>query len=148
MRPLNFPMYSFRFKSSENAISIFDIARKKFVILQPEEWVRQNVLHYLVHTKAYPKSLISVERQLTINKVKKRYDIVVHNSMGRVEILVECKAPDITIDQTVFNQIAKYNYQLDATYLMLTNGLEHYHCKMDFENKKYTFLKEIPDFHR
>ena len=148
MQPLNFPEYNFRFKSSENNILIFDVIRKKFVVLQPEEWVRQHTINYLLHERKYPKSLINVEKQLTVNDLKKRYDIVVFNSKGTIEVLVECKAPGIVIDQNTFDQIARYNLQLNANYLMVTNGLQHFYCKMDFESEKYTFLKDIPDFSR
>ena len=148
MQALNFPKYSFRLKNSENSIYIFDGIRKKFVLLQPEEWVRQHVVHFLVFTKQYPKSLINVEKQLMVNNLKKRYDIVVYNPDGSIQILVECKAPEVKIDQNTFDQIARYNLHLKAKHLMVTNGLEHYFCEMDLENEKYRFLKEIPDFSR
>ena len=148
MRKLNFETYQFLLKNSENKVRIFDVIRKKFVDLQPEEWVRQHVLHFLIETKKYPKSLINVEKQLTINSLKKRYDIVIYNSDGSIHLLVECKAPKIKIDQKTFDQIAKYNLQLEASYLMVTNGLEHFFCKMDLNEEKYTFLKDIPDFSR
>ncbi|MGX1930012.1 type I restriction enzyme HsdR N-terminal domain-containing protein [Flagellimonas sp. 2504JD4-2] len=148
MQRLNFPGYQFRIKSSENSLHIFDLIRKKFVLLQPEEWVRQHVLHFLIFTKNYPKSLINVEKQLTVNTLKKRYDIVVFKSDGSIDILVECKAPEVKIDQSTFDQIAQYNLKLKSNYLMVTNGMEHYYCKMDFNREKYTFLKEIPDFSR
>ncbi|NAY90851.1 restriction endonuclease subunit R [Muricauda sp. JGD-17] len=148
MQPLNFPKYSFRLKSNENSLYIFDGIRKKFVSLQPEEWVRQHVVHFLVFTKKYPKSLINVEKQLKVNKLKKRYDVVVFKPDGSLHLLVECKAPEVKITQNVFDQIAQYNYTLKSDYLMVTNGMEHYCCKMDFENEKYLFLKEIPDFSR
>ncbi len=118
------------------------------MVLQPEEWVRQHVVHHLMEIKQYPKSLINVEKQLIINTLKKRYDIVVFNSDSSIEILIECKAPKIKIDQTTFDQIARYNMNLKANYLMVTNGLEHFYCKMDFEEEKYTFLRDIPDFSR
>ncbi len=148
MRKLNFETYQFRLKNSENKVRIFDVIRKKFVDLQPEEWVRQHVLNFLIETKKYPKSLINVEKQLTVNSLKKRYDIVIYNSNGSIHLLVECKAPKIKIDQKTFDQIAKYNLQLEASYLMVTNGLEHFFCKMDLNEEKYTFLKDIPDFSR
>ena len=122
--------------------------RKKFVVLQPEEWVRQHVVNYLIENKQYPKSHINVEKQLTINSLKKRYDVVVFNSDGSIEILVECKAPEIEINQTTFDQIARYNMNLKANYLIVTNGLKHFYCKMDFRQEKYTFLRDIPDFSR
>lgn len=148
MQPLNFPKYSFRVKNSENGLHIFDLIRKKFVVLQPEEWVRQHVVHFLIATKKYPKSLINVEKQLIVNNLKKRYDVVVFEPNGSIQILVECKAPEIKIDQKTFDQIAQYNYQLKSKYLMVTNGMQHYYCKMEPENEKYKFLKEIPDFSR
>ena len=148
MQSLNFPAYDFRFKNSENKIHIFDTIRKKFVVLQPEEWVRQNVVQFLIHEKKYPKSLINVEKQLTVNTLKKRYDIVVFDSMGNITLLVECKSPKIMINQQTFDQIARYNMQLNAEFLMVTNGLQHFYCKMDFSKEKYTFLEQIPDFSR
>lgn len=148
MQALNFPSYTFRIKNSQNRQYIFDGIRKKFVVLQPEEWVRQHVLHYLVVTKNFPKSLINVEKQLMVNGLKKRYDVVVFNPDGSIFLLVECKGPEVKVEQTVFDQIARYNYQLKSAYLMVTNGLEHYCCEMDHENEKYRFLKEIPDFSR
>jgi len=146
MQSLNFPAYDFRFKNSENKVHIFDTIRKKFVVLQPEEWVRQNVVQFLIHEKKYPKSLINVEKQLTVNALKKRYDIVIFNTLGNITLLVECKSPKITVNQETFDQIAKYNMQLKAEFLMVTNGLQHFYCKMDFSKEKYTFLEQIPDF--
>ncbi|MBT8312980.1 MAG: type I restriction enzyme HsdR N-terminal domain-containing protein [Maribacter sp.] len=148
MRPLNFPTYDFRFKNSENKVHIFDVIRKKFVVLQPEEWVRQNVIQFLIRDKKYPKSLINVEKQLTINTLKKRYDILVFDAKGNIILLVECKSPKIAITQPTFDQIARYNMKLNAKFLMVTNGLEHFYCKMDFKKEKYTFLEQFPDFSR
>lgn len=148
MQVLNFPSYTFRFKNSENKIYIFDVVRKKFVILQPEEWVRQHVVHYLINQKKYPLSLINVEKQLKLNGLVKRYDIIVFKADGTIALLVECKAPEVTVTQITFDQIATYNLQLRAEFLMVTNGLQHFYCKMDFDQEKYCFLKEIPDFSR
>lgn len=146
MQDLNFPKFSFRFKSSENKISIFDCIRKKFVVLQPEEWVRQHCLMYLMEVKGYPKSLINIEKELMVNDLKKRYDIVIFNPDGSIHLIVECKAPSVTINQQTFDQIAQYNQVLHATYLMVTNGLNHYYCQMDFINERYDFLRDIPDY--
>ncbi|WP_159021167.1 type I restriction enzyme HsdR N-terminal domain-containing protein [Algibacter sp. L3A6] len=146
LQKLNFPEFSFRFKNSENKVSIFDCIRKKFVILQPEEWVRQHCVLYLMEVKKYPISLINVEKELTINDLKKRYDIVIFNPDGSIHLIVECKAPKININQTTFDQIARYNTALNATYLMVTNGINHYYCQMDFENERYQFLKDIPEY--
>jgi len=148
MLSLNFPSYHFRFKSSENKQQIFDIIRKKFVRLQPEEWVRQHVIHFLSVDKKYPTSLINVEKTLSLNGLKKRYDVVVFNTDGSIHILVECKSPNITISQIVFDQIARYNLKMQAEYLMVTNGLDHFYCKMKYDEEKYSFLRQIPDFSR
>jgi len=148
VQKLNFHTYNFRFKNNENKVSIFDIIRKKFMVLQPEEWVRQHCVHYLIAHKKYPKSLINVEKELTINDLKKRYDIVIYNPDGTIHLIVECKAPKVNIKQNAFDQIARYNLELNATYLMVTNGLNHYYCQMDFKNQRYQFLKDIPDFSR
>jgi hypothetical protein len=144
MQNLNFPEYQFRFKSKENKRLIFDEIRKKFIILTPEEWVRQHVVRYLVLNKKYPASHISIEKQLKLNETVKRYDILVYNRDGGIELIVECKAPSIKISQDTFDQIARYNFVLRAKLLMVSNGLEHYFCKMDFEAEKYEFIKELP----
>lgn len=146
MQNLNFPSYTFRFKNSENKMAIFDEIRKKFVVLTPEEWVRQHVVQYLLVGKKYPKSLINVEKLVKVNGLNKRYDIVVFQPNGEIFLLIECKAPEVSISQQTFDQIARYNLKLNAQFLMVTNGLNHYFCQMDFENEKYVFLKEAPDF--
>ncbi len=146
MIALNFPHYSFRFKSSENKTYIFDIVRKKFVVLQPEEWVRQHVVHYLIQEKKYPHSLVQVEKQLTINALKKRYDVVVFKPNGDILLIVECKAPSVEIKQETFDQIARYNLALGPQTLMVTNGLRHFFCRMDYEAENYQFLPELPDY--
>ena len=148
MQKLNFPVYSFRFKNSENKVSIFDEIRKKFILLTPEEWVRQHVVQFLLQDKKYPKSYINVEKLIKINDLSKRYDGVVFQPNGEIFLLIECKAPEVPISQQTFDQIARYNLVLKAKYLMVTNGLNHYFCQMDFENEKYIFLRELPEFDR
>ena len=148
MEPLNFPTFNFRVKNTENQLRIFDIVRKKFVVLQPEEWVRQHVIHYLNSYKGYPLGHINVEKKLMVNGLNKRYDIIVFNRDTSIAILVECKSPNTLIDQSTFDQIARYNLKVNSKYLMVTNGLEHYYCQLDFKNEKYQFLKDIPDFSR
>jgi hypothetical protein len=144
VQQLNFPRFPFRFKNSENKISIFDCIRKKFVILQPEEWVRQHCVLYLITVKGYPKSLINIEKELIVNGLRKRYDIVIFNPNGNIHLIVECKSPTVTINQDTFDQIAQYNRSLNANFLMVTNGINHYYCQMDFENERYNFLQDIP----
>jgi hypothetical protein len=146
MEKLNLPTYSFNIKLIEQRKHIFDFIRKKFVILTPEEWVRQNFLKYLVEEKKYPASLIFVEKEFKLNNLSKRSDAVVYNKTGNPILIVECKATSVKIDQKVFDQIARYNMKLNVEYLIVTNGLEHYCCKIDYKNKKYLFLKEVPEY--
>lgn len=146
MQKLNFPNYSFRFKNSENKTYIFDVIRKKFLLLTPEEWVRQHVVNFLIEEMNYPKSFINVEKLVKVNGINKRYDVVVFRNDGSIFLLVECKAPEVNITQQTFDQIAQYNLVLKAENLMVTNGLNHYFCQMDFENEQYIFLKELPSF--
>lgn len=146
MQVLNFPLFEFRFKNSENKLSIFDVIRKKFVLLTPEEWVRQHVVHELLYIKNYPLSLLSVERVVKVNTMSKRYDAVIYKPNGQIALLVECKAPHVKITQDTFDQIARYNFQLRADYLYVTNGLEHYFCQMDYVNNRYVFLRSLPNY--
>lgn len=146
MQRLNFPSYQFRFKNSENKVRIFDLIRKKFVLLQPEEWVRQHVLNFLHKELGYPVGHLNVEKQLEVNRLKKRYDIVVFNSDGSLEVLVECKAPQVRITQDTFDQIARYNLQLRSRFLMVTNGLQHYYCRLHYEEQRYEFLPALPPY--
>jgi hypothetical protein len=146
MQQLNFPTYSFRFKNSENKPYIFDEIRKKFIVLTPEEWVRQHVVQFLLQDKKYPKSLVNVEKLVKVNGLNRRYDGIVFNPDGSIFLLIECKAPEVTISQQTFDQIAQYNLILKSEYLMVTNGINHYFCSMDFENKKYQFLQNLPNY--
>ena len=146
MQNLNFPTYSFRLKNSENNTHIFDVIRKKFVVLQPEEWVRQHCVQYLINEKNYPISLINVEKVVLINGLKKRYDIVVFNPDGSLALVVECKAPKVKITQAAFDQIARYNLTLKASYLMVTNGLNHYFCTMNHDLESFEFLETLPNY--
>ena len=146
MQKLNFPDYSFRFKNSENKVAIFDEIRKKFIILTPEEWVRQHVVRFLTYDKKYPISHVNVEKIIRINGLTKRYDVVVFQPDGKIFLLVECKAPGVPVSQVTFDQIARYNMTLKASYMMVTNGINHYFCQMDYEQEKYHFLQELPQF--
>ena len=148
MQILNFPLYEFRFINSENKLYIFDIVRKKFVSLTPEEWVRQHTIQFLLKEKKYPQSLMNVEKQIQVNQLTKRYDIVVYRSDGSIFLAVECKAPQVKITQQIFDQIARYNMTLKAENLMVTNGLHHIFYQIDYVNQKYVFLEELPDFYK
>tara|TARA_B110000003_G_scaffold56724_2_gene56815 strand:- start:28119 stop:28568 length:450 start_codon:yes stop_codon:yes gene_type:complete len=146
MEKLNFPEFGIRLKNKENKCLIFDIIRKNWFLLTPEEWVRQHCIHYLIFIKHYPKSLINVEKKILVNGVPKRYDIIIFSKNGEVLLIVECKEPRIKISQSVFDQISKYNLTLKSKYLMVSNGLTHYFCSVDYLNNDYFFLTEIPKF--
>ena len=146
MQKLNFPEFEFRFKNSENKTFIFDVIRKKFMLLTPEEWVRQHVLMFLHQIKKYPLSLINVEKQISLNGTVKRYDLVIYKPNGALFLLVECKAPEVKISQATFDQIARYNMTMKSTYLMVSNGLNHYFCEINVEQSNYNFLTDIPEF--
>jgi hypothetical protein len=146
MTNLNLPNYCFRIKNRENKLYIFDKIRKKNLLLTEEEWVRQNFVSYLHEDKKYPLSLIALEKQCRVNDLVKRTDILVFDKTGAPHIIVECKAPQIPISQDTFDQIARYNMELNARYLIVTNGLQHYFCQMDHKEKQYQFLNEIPDY--
>ncbi|MXN89762.1 restriction endonuclease subunit R [Flavobacterium sp. Sd200] len=146
MQKLNFPAYTFRFKNSENKVAIFDEIRKKFIVLTPEEWVRQHVVRFLTEEKKFPKSHINVEKIVKINGLTKRYDVVVFKPDGTIFLVVECKAPEVAISQQTFDQIARYNMSLNALNLMVTNGLNHYFCQMDYEAERYNFMPDVPQY--
>ena len=146
MVQLNLPKYAYKIKNRENKLYIFDIIRKKYVVLTPEEWVRQHFVHYLITDKKYPKSIIAIEKQLKYNGLVKRTDILVFDKLGQPDIIVECKSPGIKISQDTFDQIARYNLKLNANFLVVTNGLQHYYCKLDHQNEHYVFLEEIRQY--
>jgi hypothetical protein len=143
---LIFPPSDYKLKEGNGKFAIFDVSRKKYVPLTPEEWVRQNCLHYLRDKKGFPISYLAVERSFKLNNQVLRYDIVAFSKNTKPLLLVECKAPDVKISQKTFDQIAVYNLKLNVPYLILTNGKEMYCCVADFQNMRYNFLKEIPDF--
>jgi hypothetical protein len=143
---LNFPPSTFKLKEKDGMLLVLDVVRRKYVALTPEEWVRQNCLHYLRDVKKYPVSLMSVERGFKVNTLHLRYDLVAFNKKAEAVLLVECKAPGVNIDQQTFDQIAAYNLELKVPYLLVTNGQKHYCCVMDFVEKRYHFLKEVPAF--
>ena len=143
MLKLNLPEFKIRIKNKDNKDHIFDIVRKKFVLLTPEEWVRQHIINFLIQRKI-SKNHIAVEKKIVINNLIKRFDIVVFDRSGKILVLVECKAPKITLNQKVFDQVSIYNQHLDSKYLMITNGLTHFYLKVDKKNKKYIFLDNFP----
>ena len=147
MERLNFPSYPFRItEDPDGKRYIFDSIRRKNLALTPEEWVRQHVLTYLKEEKKYPANLISTEAGLKVNRLSRRYDALVFNRQGIPALLIECKAPSVKIDQKVFDQIIAYNQTVQAVYLLVTNGLKHFCCRLDTSEKKFIFLEEIPEF--
>ncbi len=143
MLKLNFPNFEFKFKNRDNKTYIFDIIRKKFILLTSEEWVRQHVVSYLIN-HGVSKNHIGVEKKIIVNKLTKRFDVVVFKRDGSVKLLVECKAPNIRIDQKVFDQTSIYNMNLNSEFVMTTNGLVHYFFKIDNSSKTYNFIKDFP----
>ena len=142
MRKLNLPLFEFKIKKENNNTVIFDKIRKKWIILTPEEWVRQNFISYILN-KNYPKSLINCEKVFYINKVSKRYDIVVYDSSGDVEILVECKSYDVNLIKEHFDQVMRYNLELKSKYVIVTNGLRHFYFEFDESEKIYKQKKDL-----
>ena len=143
MEKLNFPTYNFKLKKNNNKTYIFDEIRKKWIFLSPEEWVRQNFVMY-IKSKGYPLSLMNIEKGFSINGVSKRYDIVVFNQIGKVNILVECKSFKQKIRNNHFDQIMRYNIKLKSTYLVVSNGINHYFLKFDIDNRKHEFIDDLP----
>ena len=144
MIKLNFPDYQYSIKSKENKSYIFDPIRKKWLVLNPEEWVRQNCVQFLINEKKIPIGLLQVEKKIEVFNTVKRYDLVVFNTEKKISLLVECKSPSVKITQEAFDQIARYNTVIQSEYLMLTNGLNHFYYQMDFKEKKYIYLTDLP----
>ena len=142
MRKLNLPLFDFKIKKEKEKNAIFDEIRKKWIILTPEEWVRQNFIKYIL-SKNYPKSLINCEKVFYINNIQKRYDIVVYNSSGGTDILVECKSPKIKICNEHFDQVMRYNLELQSKNIIITNGLDHFYFYYETNNKKYLQQKDL-----
>ena len=146
MLPLNLPSFPFKLQQQNGKNVIFDALRKKYVALTPEEWVRQHFIRFLTDYKGYPKGLLSNEVQLVLNGTKKRCDTVLFNKDLSARMIVEYKAPHIEITQAVFDQITRYNMVLKVDYLIVSNGINHYCCRIDYNTMSYTFLPEIPDY--
>jgi hypothetical protein len=146
MQKLNLPEYPFRINKVGQISEIFDAIRKKYVALTPEEWVRQHIVRYLTEELAYPPSLISIERSLRYNGMLRRTDVVIYTSAGNPVLLIECKAPGIKITEEVFGQIARYNMTLRVPYLAVTNGMQHYCCRISPEERTYQFMEKIPSY--
>jgi len=148
MLQLNLPQYSFRIKKLNEKLVIFDSQRKRYVALTPEEWVRQNFIRFLIEAKGYPAAYLAIEKQLNINGMKKRCDAILYNEHAQPFLIIELKAPNVAISQTTFDQVAVYNAKLKVDFFIISNGIEHYCCKVNPETARYEFFDEIPDFHQ
>lgn len=146
MLKLNLPPFDINAKKVNGRTSVFDPIRRKFVTLTPEEWVRQHFVNFLLTEKGYPQTLIANEIQINLNGQRKRCDTVVYNREAAPVVIIEYKAPDVNITQTVFDQIARYNIVLKVKYLIVSNGINHYCCRMDYQKQTYDYLPEIPSY--
>ena len=146
LQPLNLPPYPFKISDDNGQLILFDEIRKKHIVITPEEWVRQHFVQYLINQKKYPKTLIKLEGGLRLHGMAKRTDIVVFNNTGDKILMIECKAPAVAIDQKVFDQIARYNMTHKIALLAVSNGLQHYYCRIDFEKQAYKFIPELPAY--
>lgn len=146
MQQLNLPEYQFNIKKKDNSYIILDTLRRRWVALTPEEWVRQNFVRFLIEDRQFPASLMNNEISLTQNGIKRRCDTLVSDSQGLPVVIVEYKAPSVEITQKTFDQIVRYNMVLKARYLIVSNGMKHYCCKIYYENNSYSFLEDIPSY--
>ncbi len=146
LQALNLPPFPFQIKKKESGLYLFDALRKKDILITPEEWVRQHFIQFLINQKKYPKAFFAIEKGLTLHERNKRTDIVVYNADTKPLLIVECKAPSVNIDQAVFEQIIRYNYVHQAKYLVLSNGLTHFCCAVDYETNQFNFISEIPEY--
>ena len=143
---INLPRYEIKFREQCGKRQIFDFLRRKYVALTPEEWVRQHFVHYLVSQKGYPKGLLANEVELVVGKKKLRCDTLLYNRVLKPQMIIEYKSPEIELTQRVFDQITVYNFLLHVEYLIVSNGRQHYCCRMDYDQQSYQFLRDIPDY--
>lgn len=146
MQELNLPVYEFRIKTEGGKEYIFDLVRRRFVLLTPEEWVRQNFMRYLAEEKKYPESLMAVEKQITLNGKLFRFDLLVYRRNGQPLLIAEFKAPGVKISQETFDQVVRYNMALKVERVVVSNGLQHFVCEIDYKINNYKFLREVPEF--
>lgn len=146
MQKLNLPEYSFRTKTEEGKTLIFDSVRKKFVVLTPEEWVRQNFIQYLIREKKYPESLMAVEKQIKVNGKQRRFDLLIYLRNGQPLLIAEFKAPGVKINQDAFDQVVRYNMALRVERVVVSNGLEHFACEINYPKNTYSYLHGVPEY--
>lgn len=148
MWQLNLPAYNFNTKKTGDKLLIFDSLRRKYVKLTPEEWVRQNFIRFLIQEKNFPAALIAIETQILINGMKKRCDAIVYDHLMNPFIIIEFKSPTVAITQETFDQVAVYNFRLNVSVFILSNGIEHYLCRINADKTAYDLLNDIPDFNQ
>lgn len=146
MIPLNLPSFNIKLQGTQEHPHVFDILRRRYVALTPEEWVRQNFIHYLIESLNYPATLLANEMRLQVGQKQLRADSVLFDTELKPRMIIEYKAPNIAITQKVFDQISAYNLMLHADYLIVSNGMRHYCCKMDYDNNRYLFMDHIPKY--
>jgi len=146
LQKLNLPEYAFRIKTENGKQVIFDDIRKKFVALTPEEWVRQHFIQFLNREKRYPGSLMAVEKKVNVNGHPRRFDLLIYRRDGQPLLIAEFKAPGVKISQDTFDQVVRYNMALQVEFVVVSNGLQHFACQIDYRNNSYLFLKEVPGF--
>ena len=146
IQPLALPKANLKLTKKGNQIFVWCVARKKTLLLTPEEWVRQHIIHYLVNDKNVPLVLLVSEYSIKVNKLTRRCDIVVFGLDQQPKLIVECKAPEVSINQKVLHQVSQYNFQLNVDYLFLTNGLTHVNCRINRSENSFEYLAELPDF--
>ncbi|MFV0310018.1 MAG: type I restriction enzyme HsdR N-terminal domain-containing protein [Dysgonomonas sp.] len=146
MLDLNLPPFNINVKKTDGRLSVFDRLRRKFVTLTPEEWVRQHFINYLITEKGYPQALMANEIQINLNNQKRRCDSIVYDKTISPLVIVEYKSPDVEITQAVFDQIVRYNIVLKVKYLIVSNGLSHYCCRMDYSTQTFEYLADIPTY--
>ena len=146
MNRLNLPSFEIKLSGTPEKPKIFDILRRKYVTLTPEEWVRQHFVHYLIEHKGYPMALLANEVELKAGDKRLRCDSILYNKVVQPRMIIEYKAPPVVLTQRVFDQISAYNLLLHVDYLVVSNGMQHYCCKMDYDHQKYLFLEDIPDY--
>ena len=143
---INLPPYDIKMREQGGKRQIFDFLRRKYVALTPEEWVRQHFVHFLINHKGYPQGLLANEVELKVGDKKLRCDTLLYNRALQPQMIIEYKAPHVEITQQVFNQITVYNHLLHVDFLVISNGLQHFCCRMDYEKNSWEFLKEIPNY--
>ena len=146
MQALNLPPADLKLSQHEGQTVVFDPLRRRYIRLTPEEWVRQHFVHYLIQYKGYPQELLANEVSLSLNQTTKRCDTVLYGKHAQPVMIVEYKAPHIQLSQRPFDQICRYNIVLRVPYLIVSNGLQHYCCRVDLDHQTYQFLRDIPDY--